>query len=605
MHEIISLRLENFLSFGVAEFSFEDAGFVLVEGRNGSGKSGMVDGVLWCLFGETLRGYRHDRVVHRKVGEGCLAVVRLRTNGKEWGVTRARKHKKLKNSLVIDDASGSGFVYASDKDAQDEIERRLGCSYKTFLSSVVFGQDRAYRFSSLTDAEQKKILDEVIGVERFAQACAVARKRASSVQGDLESNRRALEKTTKSRDEAEADAIDLQAKDADFAANQRKKIDAENAKLADVKRQLGKARRTHDAGALRKAHDAAVKELAATELAVDKVVAADASARSRVESVKARRDEASAKLKRHRKATDACPTCGQKVDPRRHAQVLNELSKEISALETELIDAQGKAEELAEELAGERGKLKAARDAVTAAQKAVAVAAASEGEVVSLKRRVADHEARVSELEAEENPYAALAARARSRHTQFSADADQLAACIEDDEAKLRRAEFWVKAYGASGLRSLLVDSSLPLLNEEAARVSRVLTGGAIKIEFSATTEQKSGKVVDRFEVRVDNKDGAGDYAGNSSGERAKVDLCVGLALQRLVASRSPAAFNLAVFDEVFDHLDAASHEPVIDVLSELDKDSVFVVSHDDDLKAWFPATLRIVKRGGFSAVEA
>lgn len=600
MHEILSLRLENFLSFGEVEFDFEHAGFVLVEGRNGSGKSGMVDGVLWCLFGETLRGYKHDRVVHRKVGEGCVVTVRLRTDGKEWGVTRARKHKKLKNSLTID---APGFVMAGDADAQAEIERRLGCSYKTFLSSVVFGQDRAYRFSSLTDAEQKKILDEVIGVERFAQACAAARKQASSVQDDLETNRRALEKTTRARDDAEADAVDLAVKDADFAANQKRKIEAEAAKLADVKRQLSKARRVYDVAALRKASDAAVKDLAAAERAVDKTVEADASARSHVERVKARRDEAAAKLKRQRKA-DTCPACGQKVNAKKHAEALNELSKEISALETELLDVQGVADDLASVLAGERDKLKAARDAVAAAQKAVTAGAAAEGEIIGLRRRAADHEARVKELEAEENPYAALAAKARSRHAQLAADADQLAAYIEGDEAKLRRAEFWVKAYGASGLRSLLVDSSLPLLNEEAARVSRVLTGGSIRVEFSATTEQKSGKVVDRFEVRVDNKDGAGDYAGNSSGERAKVDLCVGLALQRLVASRSPAAFNLAVFDEVFDHLDAASHEPVIEVLSELDKDSVLVVSHDDDLKAWFPAAWRVVKRGGFSSVE-
>jgi DNA repair exonuclease SbcCD ATPase subunit len=58
-------------------------------------------------------------------------------------------------------------------------------------------------------------------------------------------------------------------------------------------------------------------------------------------------------------------------------------------------------------------------------------------------------------------------------------------------------------------------------------------------------------------------------------------------------------------FDEVFDHLDSAAHERVVDVLSEIDKESVFVVSHNDDLKAWFPAALRIVKKKGFSSVEA
>ena len=116
-------------------------------------------------------------------------------------------------------------------------------------------------------------------------------------------------------------------------------------------------------------------------------------------------------------------------------------------------------------------------------------------------------------------------------------------------------------------------------------------------------SELKSGKTVDRFEVRVDNKHGAASYLGNSAGEKAKVDLCVGLALQKLVMSRSSASFNLCFFDEVFDHLDEAAHERVVDVLAEIDKESVFVVSHNEDLRAWFPATWVISKKNGFSTV--
>jgi DNA repair exonuclease SbcCD ATPase subunit len=176
---------------------------------------------------------------------------------------------------------------------------------------------------------------------------------------------------------------------------------------------------------------------------------------------------------------------------------------------------------------------------------------------------------------------------------------------LTNEEKRVRLSDFWVKAFGAKGLRSLLIDSSLPLLNEEAARISRTITGGAISIEFSATSELKSGKTVDRFEVKVDNKHGAGTYQGNSAGERAKIDLCVGLSLQHLVASRSSASFNLMFLDEAFDCLDSAAHERVVEMLSEIDKDSIYVVSHNEDLQAWFPHTLTITKKNGFSTVES
>ena len=61
-----SIKLHNFLSFGDAEITLKDAGFVLVSGvnnnssdlarSNGSGKSSIWEGISWALTGETIRG---------------------------------------------------------------------------------------------------------------------------------------------------------------------------------------------------------------------------------------------------------------------------------------------------------------------------------------------------------------------------------------------------------------------------------------------------------------------------------------------------------------------------------------------------------------------
>lgn len=600
------MRVENFLSFGEADFDFDNTGFVLVEGDNGSGKSAIVDAILWCLFGETLRGYKYDDVVNRRVGEGCLVRLHLADGDELYTITRARRHPKLKNALIVThDNFGKDMTAGGEKETQLVIEHLLGCSFKTFVSSVIFGQDRAYRFSSLTDAEQKKILDEVLGVERFADACAAARKQVSATQAELEAAARELGRAEDARDEAEAEAVDLQVKDTDFAASQQRKIEEEREKLRAVKEQLNKTRKFADVAALKSVVSEAAKTLAEQEKRVDKEASMDAEARVAVAGSKAKLDDAEEALRKHQKLPSRCSMCGQQVTAKAGASVVVAARLLIDKLKKEHASWTEISDEATATLVTCRSKLREARQAVIDAQKALGDGAAREAEAASWRRRRVDHEARIAELEAEVSPYAALAEKARARHGRHEKDAARLSETVGELEERIARSQFWVKAFGNSGLRSLLIDSSLPLLNEEAARVSRVLTGGAISIEFSATSEQKSGKVVDRFEVRVDNKHGAGDYAGNSAGERAKVDLCVGLALQRLVASRSSASFNLAVFDEVFDHLDSASHEPVIEVLSELDKESVLVVSHDDDLKAWFPATWRMVKRGGFSAVDS
>jgi DNA repair exonuclease SbcCD ATPase subunit len=65
---------------------------VLVEGDNGAGKSAMIDALVWCLFGTTLRGYENDEVVNRRVGKDCMVKVTLEDGDELYTVTRARRH---------------------------------------------------------------------------------------------------------------------------------------------------------------------------------------------------------------------------------------------------------------------------------------------------------------------------------------------------------------------------------------------------------------------------------------------------------------------------------------------------------------------------------
>lgn len=604
MRKIISMHVENFLSYQEADFDFDDVGFVLVEGKNGAGKSGMICALRWCLFGETVRGYKYDEVVNRKVGKDCLVMVVIRDdNGEEFGVCRTRRHTRFKNSLTLS-TQGADVSPAGEKETQAEVERILGCTDKTFMSSVVFGQNRAYRFSELTDAEQKKILDEVLGVERFADACKAARKSVDGIQAELDANRRALARAEEARDEVEAEAVDLRVKDVDFAANQKKKIEVEQEKLRKVKQELDKTRKQHDVPKLKELFDAAQQAVKVYERKLTKAVEADAAASSSLALLKQKVATQETLLKESDRLGGDCPTCGQKPTKRLVA-LIAETREKLKGLTAEMAESSRQADVAATALGIAKTKLKEARAELEQARGALDRSVSAATEVAGLRRRAQDHQERIAEIGREVNPYKELAAKAESKHTQLAADVDQLENYIKNQqEPELRRAQFWVKAFGNAGLRSLLVDSSLPLLNQEAARVSRALTGGAISVEFSATSEQKSGKVVDRFEVKVDNRHGAGDYQGNSAGERAKVDLCVGLALQKLVASRSSASFNLAIFDEVLDHLDETAHERVLEVLSELDRESVLVVSHDEDLKAWFPAVWSLEKRNGFSHIQ-
>jgi DNA repair exonuclease SbcCD ATPase subunit len=150
-----------------------------------------------------------------------------------------------------------------------------------------------------------------------------------------------------------------------------------------------------------------------------------------------------------------------------------------------------------------------------------------------------------------------------------------------------------------------LLDNVAPFLNEKAAYYSKYLTKGNIEISFQTQRELSSGDAKDEFRVVANNVYGAEDYAGGSGGEQQKIDVCVALALQALGASRVHSSVNIGLFDEIFESLDDASVDCVMDLLQEETKtrSSTFVITHLASLKAMFPSRILVVKEDGISTI--
>ncbi|MBA7689511.1 hypothetical protein ES703_98019 [subsurface metagenome] len=79
------------------------------------------------------------------------------------------------------------------------------------------------------------------------------------------------------------------------------------------------------------------------------------------------------------------------------------------------------------------------------------------------------------------------------------------------------------------------------------------------------------------------------------------------LALQGLVANFGPHDLNILFFDEIFDALDKTGSEKVTDLLIEESrgKDSVFVITHSEDLRNYFDSIITVVKKDGVSRIES
>lgn len=99
------LGIEGFKAFAAPQ-SFDFGGHVFVFGKNGLGKSSVVEAVRWCLFGLTDRPEVEVRNVFYSVGE-CRVELELEGPGGRWRIQRRLRPGWSRSRLTIRDPRGT------------------------------------------------------------------------------------------------------------------------------------------------------------------------------------------------------------------------------------------------------------------------------------------------------------------------------------------------------------------------------------------------------------------------------------------------------------------------------------------------------------------
>ena len=79
---IISLELENYRPYygkHKINFSSREEGFTVIFGKNGEGKSNLLNAISWCLYREEPHGMGNDETSHKSKNKS-LPIINNRTN---------------------------------------------------------------------------------------------------------------------------------------------------------------------------------------------------------------------------------------------------------------------------------------------------------------------------------------------------------------------------------------------------------------------------------------------------------------------------------------------------------------------------------------------
>jgi len=182
--KIKSLRLKNFMSYaGVHDLDFSDVNTCVIVGENGTGKSSILEAVLYALFGQSRAGSEDQLSNGYDILTGEWAVdsfsvgLVFEMGGKTYSIARERNQRKA-TLVFINETDKKNYTANGIRETQDVIHKIVGMEYDSFVSSVMLQQDDYDEFMKMTPAEAKEVLLEILGLDSFESKRQLAADRA-------------------------------------------------------------------------------------------------------------------------------------------------------------------------------------------------------------------------------------------------------------------------------------------------------------------------------------------------------------------------------------------------------------------------------------------
>lgn len=195
------IELHNFLSHEKTILKFAGNEKLLIDGKSGSGKSAIVDGLLWGLYG---KGRAENRALIRKNAKSMKVIIALKNENFdrndstlykiERSITKSGKH-----SIKIEtaDQTHTQTLETTDemrelnyrlveangvKELQDYLEKEiLQSSYTLFINSIVYPQESNDNFVNQTASKRKDIILEIAKAEQYDELYIKTREKINEI----------------------------------------------------------------------------------------------------------------------------------------------------------------------------------------------------------------------------------------------------------------------------------------------------------------------------------------------------------------------------------------------------------------------------------------
>lgn len=559
---------KNFLSTGNSAntVNLNEHSSTLIVGKNGEGKSTILDALCFVLFNKPFRDVNRPQLVNSINQKNCVVDIDFDIGPISYRIIRGIKPGIFEiyqnGELINQDAAA--------KDYQKVLEQQiLKLNYKTFTQVVILGSASFVPFMQLPGGQRREVIEDILDIKIFSTMNQLLKEKIVGTKDQLSSIETEIRILTEQAKAQQKIIESLQnSKDSNIKAIQEKieankiqikqkldRIDTLNAEVEKLNASLPLSEE------LKQNSEMVQKNWSKYELLVEQL------------------DSQMGFFN-----TDNCPACKQNIDHDHKETIVNDMLTKK------------------EEYLKNMGTIKAAQDKLTEQIKA---SHAIINQVRDLSIEISTENSAVGMI-TKANAELIKDISTQDTNIDVASEKDKLKQIASDALAKnnlkvelqgeQKLQEIASMLLRDTGIKTSIIKEYLPVMNK---LINVYLTAMEFFVKFELD-ESFNETIKSRFRDDF-------TYASFSEGEKMRIDLAILFTWRQIAKMKNSVNTNLLVLDEIFDSsLDVAGTDYFLTVMNQLGENSnVFVISHKGDvLMDKFKNTIRFEKHNDFSTIK-
>ncbi|WEM33303.1 recombination-related endonuclease [Escherichia phage EJP2] len=249
MLTIKNITMRNFFSFGNApqtvvldstdiSLVLGQNNDVLLDGadnsgrRNGVGKSALIQGIVYGLYGKSIgNDIKISNLVNKINTKNCEVFLEFSKDGVDYRVERGRSPTYF-NFITMNQDKADDESRGEKKDTQEDLIEVLGISQQLFEHIVVLNAN-VEPFLSLPVIKQRDMIEELLGITQLTEKAELLKDMHKESKRQAEQEKFKIETITASNERIQQSISILQDQAAAFEKAKSEKIDSIQSKLVD------------------------------------------------------------------------------------------------------------------------------------------------------------------------------------------------------------------------------------------------------------------------------------------------------------------------------------------------------------------------------------